>query len=523
MARQTLKLASVATAALASSGLYLYGTKYVDANDLSIIRIGRAVHATAFISYDYLSSLRTIPPESSEYSILKSQIHVRSAVRLRDLCCANRGTFIKVGQHLGALDYLLPQEYTHTLKVLHSQAPQSSLEEIKQVIREDLGKEVEELFESFEDTPLGAASLAQVHKAKLHDGRTVAVKVQHPKVQSQSSKDIFVMEFLLRIVKKIFPDFEFMWLVDEAKKNLPLELDFLNEGRNAEKMAQMLHRFKYLKIPKIHWDLSTRRVLVMEFVDGGQVNDKGYMERNQISVNEVSRGLGQMYSEMIFVNGFVHCDPHPGNVLVRRCPDTKRTEIVLLDHGLYQVLTEKFCMDYCRLWQSLIKADMKGVKRYSQQLGAGDLYPLFACMLTARSWESVNRGIDQAPISKGEDVEIRTNAAAYLPQISQLLNNVPREMLLLLKTNDLLRGIEATLCNRANASSFICMSRCCVRAVARYRRSKATSFLGRAYISFSEAVSLSELSLYELFLWVRGTWLANRILALLGGIHPSFY
>eukprot|EP00064_Thunnus_orientalis_P015801 superscaffoldBa00003003_g15860 len=121
-------------------------------------------------------------------------VHRRSAERLRDLCCANRGTFIKVGQHLGALDYLLPEEYTSTLKVLHSRAPQSSMEEIQQVIREDLGKELSELFVSFEEKPQGAASLAQVHKAVLHDGRTVAVKVQHPKVQRQSSKDIMVME-----------------------------------------------------------------------------------------------------------------------------------------------------------------------------------------------------------------------------------------------------------------------------------------------------------------------------------------
>ncbi|XP_069064499.1 aarF domain-containing protein kinase 1 isoform X2 [Pleurodeles waltl] len=522
MARRTLKLAYVATAALATSGLYLYGNKYVDPTDFGLIRIGRAVFATAAISYDYVFTLRNVPGGSLEYNNLKSQVHFRSARRLRDLCCANRGTYIKVGQHLGALDYLLPKEYTDTLKVLHSQAPQTSLHEIQQVIREDLGKEVGELFVSFEESPLGAASLAQVHKAVLHDGRTVAVKVQHPKVQAQSSKDIFLMEVLLRVVKKIFPDFEFMWMVDEAKKNLPLELDFLNEGHNAEKLAQMLERFKYLKIPRIHWDLSTRRVLVMEFVDGGQVNDRSYMERNQIDVNQVSRGLGQMYSEMIFVNGFVHCDPHPGNVLVRRCPDTKRTEIVLLDHGLYQVLSEKFRMDYCRLWQALIKADMKRVQKYSQELGAGNMYPLLACMITARSWESVSGGIDRVPVTNAEGVEIRSSAAAYLPQISQLLNNVPREMLLLLKTNDLLRGIETALCTRADASSFITMSRCCVRAMAEYRRIRAHSAVDWARISLSENIKLFELSVYELFLWVRGSWLASSILALLGRIHPSF-
>ncbi|XP_042725022.1 aarF domain-containing protein kinase 1 isoform X1 [Lagopus leucura] len=490
MARRALKLASLAAAA---SGIYLYGNKFVDPNDFGVVRVGRAIATTAVITYDYLTSLRNVPYGSEEYDFLKSQVHLRSAERLRELCCANRGTFIKVGQHLGALDYLLPEEYTRTLKVLHSQAPQSTRQEIEQVIREDLGKEVKELFVSFEDTPLGAASLAQVHKAVLQDGRTVAVKIQHPKVQAQSSKDIFLMEVLLLIVKHIFPDFEFMWLVEEAKKNLPLELDFLNEGRNAERVAQMLKNFDFLKVPRIYWEFSTRRVLLMEFMEGGQVNDKAYMEKNGIDVNEISRNLGKLY----------------------------KAYIILLDHGLYQVLSESFRMDYCRLWQALIKADMKRVQKYSRRLGAGDLYPLFACMLTARSWESVNRGIDQSPVSASEDVEIRSNAAAYLPQITQLLNSVPRQMLLLLKTNDLLRGIESALHTRASASSFLNMSRCCIRAVSTYQRSKSHSIFRRIHISLTEALSLWQINLYELFLWLKGSGLGNWVIAFLSRMHHS--
>ncbi|XP_072819612.1 aarF domain-containing protein kinase 1 isoform X2 [Vicugna pacos] len=511
MARRALKLASWTSMALAASGFYLYGNKYLDPNDFGAVRVGRAVATTAVISYDYLTSLRSVPYGSEEYLQLRSKVHLRSARRLCELCCANRGTFIKVGQHLGALDYLLPEEYTSTLKVLHSQAPQSSMQEIQ------------DLFVSFDDTPLGAASLAQVHKAVLHDGRTVAVKVQHPKVQAQSSKDILLMEVLVLAVKQLFPEFEFMWLVDEAKKNLPLELDFLNEGRNAEKVAQMLKHFDFLKVPRIYWELSTKRVLLMEFVEGGQVNDRDYMERNQIDVNEISRHLGKMYSEMIFVNGFVHCDPHPGNVLVRKCPGTGKTEIVLLDHGLYQVLTEQFRLDYCHLWQSLIWTDMKNVKKYSQRLGAGDLYPLFACMLTARSWDSVNRGIGQTPVTATEDSEIRNNAANYLPQISQLLSHVPRQMLLIFKTNDLLRGIEAALGTRASASSFLNMSRCCIRALAAHQRKITRSFFRRTQISLSQAFHLWWIDLHELVLRVKGLRLVSWVTALLCWLLPASY
>ncbi|XP_034531590.1 aarF domain-containing protein kinase 1 [Notolabrus celidotus] len=518
MAGRLLKVSSLATAVFASTGFYFYN-RQLDLNDLSVIRFGRAAATTAVISYDYLTAFKHVEHGSKEYWELKSKVHLRSAERLRGLCCANRGTFIKVGQHLGALDYLLPEEYTSTLKVLHSRAPQSSMEEIQQVIREDLGKELSELFVSFEEKPQGAASLAQVHKAVLHDGRTVAVKVQHPKVQRQSSKDIVVMEVLLRAVHWLFPDFAFMWLVEEAKKNMPLELDFLNEGHNAERVAKMLDHFPFLKVPMIHWDLSTKRILTMEFAEGGQVNDKDYMKKHDINVNEISENLGKMYSEMIFVHGFVHCDPHPGNVLVCKCPKSKKAEIVLLDHGLYQVLQPDFRMDYCRLWQSLINGDMSGVERYSRRLGAGDLYPLFACVLTARSWTAVNAGISSVPVTVSEDVEIRTNAALYLPQISDLLNRVPRQMLLLLKTNDLLRGIETTLQTRAASSSFINMSRCCIRAMARHKRSKARSRRKRLQISLAESLNLWKLGMYELFLRVKGSMLVHWLSALLTFLH----
>uniref|UniRef100_A0A8C1G307 AarF domain-containing protein kinase 1 n=1 Tax=Cyprinus carpio TaxID=7962 RepID=A0A8C1G307_CYPCA len=464
MAVRLLKVSSVATAVFASSGFYLY-SKNVDFNDLSIIRFGRAAATTAVISYDYLTTLRDVQYGTEEYWAVKSKVHRRSAERLRDLCCANRGTFIKVGQHLGALDYLLPEEYTSTLKVLHSRAPQSSMEEIRQVIREDLWKELSDLFIQFEEKPQGAASLAQVHKAVLPDGRTVAVKVQHPKVQRQSSKDIVVMEFLLQVVHWLFPDFAFMWLVEEAKKNMPLELDFLNEGRNAEKIAEMLKQFTFLKIPKIHWDLSTKRILTMDFAEGGQVNDREYIKKHGINVNKV--------------------------------------------------LNQDFRMDYCRLWQSLIKGDLKGIERYSRRLGAGDLYPLFACVLTARSWTSVNTGISQTPVTQSEDVEIRTNAALYLPQISELLNRVPRQMLLLLKTNDLLRGIETILQTRASSSSFINMSRCCTRAIARHKRSKTKSRTRRLQISLSERWSLCQIDLYEFVQWLRSSALARWVCYLL--------
>lgn len=134
------------------------------------------------------------------------------------------------------------------------------------------------MFDDFESEPLGTASLAQVHRAKLKDGTDVAVKVQHHFVRKNIGIDLQWMEFIIKAMSKVFPDFEMQWLIDETKKNIAKELDFLQEGKNAERVSSMFSHYKWLKVPKIFWDYSTERVLVMEYVEGGLVNDTKYIE-----------------------------------------------------------------------------------------------------------------------------------------------------------------------------------------------------------------------------------------------------
>lgn len=368
------------------------------------------------------------------------------------------------------------------------------------------------MFETFATEPLGTASLAQVHKATTKDGQVLAVKIQHPKVKAHSYVDIRTMEFLINRVAWIFPDFQYVWLAEETKKNLPKELDFVKEGEHCERVAKMYSHFKFLKVPKIHWELSSERVLTMEYCEGGKVDDREYMKKHNIDVNEVSRDLGKLYSEMIFVNGYVHCDPHPGNVLVNK---TKHgTQIVLLDHGLYQTLTDDFRINYCKLWISIIQTDLKGIEKYSKMLNVGRLYPLFACMLTARSWEAVTHGIDTKEVTDKENQELRDNAATYFIEISQVLNSIPRQMLLIMKTNDVLRGIEAALQTRANASSFINMSKCCIRAVGSEKLQQCDGFFQTLSTHLVTQLQLARIEIYEFLLWLRTSvlvrWLSRR-------------
>ena len=156
--------------------------------------------AAVTVAVDYKQTFirhASMNADSEEWRRIKSDVHQRSADRLLSMCRANGGAFIKVGQHIGALEYLLPPEYVQTFKVLHSRAPQSSLADLFDVVREELGQEPEELFLSFDPEPLGTASLAQVHRATFRDGREVAIKIQHPKVKRRSGIDIVTMEFLV--------------------------------------------------------------------------------------------------------------------------------------------------------------------------------------------------------------------------------------------------------------------------------------------------------------------------------------
>ena len=145
------------------------------------------------------------------------------------------------------------------------------------------------------------------------------------------------MSFFLHLVStKSDYIFHIAFILQEMRKNLPLELSFIQEGKNAEKVSNMLQHFSWLVVPKIYWKTSTDRILTMEYIEGIHINDVENLKKAQMDFVGISTKISQMYADMIFKYGYVHCDPHPGNVLVRKSSSGKE-EIVLLDHGLYTV------------------------------------------------------------------------------------------------------------------------------------------------------------------------------------------
>lgn len=384
-----------------------------------------------------------------------SACHKRSATRLRDMCAANRGCYIKLGQHLAMLDHILPREYNDTLSSLLADTPRTTYAAVRRVVKEDLGGYPEELFATFDPVPIASASLAQVHVATLHDGRKVAVKVQHEGLREGSTGDMLVITLLVDLVSRVFEGFSYTWLSREMNANLPQELDFENEANNLEKSARLLRGFVAsgdLVIPAAHRALSSKRILTMDFESGCYVTDVEEIDRMGLKTADVARLISLVFCEQIYRWGFCHCDPHEGNVLVRPQPGGRsgRPQIVLLDHGLYRQLGDTFRRDYCRLWRALVLGDEKEIKLRCENLHVGKAYTLLAAVLTMRPWDDiVSAGDDLGRLksknTSGENEMLRAYAKRYFKDIVGMLGQVDSEMLLLLKTNDCLRHLDKRL------------------------------------------------------------------------------
>ncbi|KAJ1657714.1 hypothetical protein IWQ61_002925 [Dispira simplex] len=489
--RRTVGL--IAVGALAG----LFYTEYEPVHFVAkaIIRSFRAGVAGAVVAVDYKWSLRNKPDPAldpdklrqqgkivdpqlenawleakRDYEERKSQVHLRSARRILKCLMASGGIYIKLGQHLSAMTYILPREWTDTMRPLQDQCPESSLEEIDQLFRDDLETSLEELFTEFDPHPLGVASLAQVHRAVLRGtSEQVAVKVQHPYLDEFSKIDMGTVTFIIRIAKDLFPDFQFGWLSDEMNISLPQELDFTREALNATRVQQNFAHVRHcpLVIPQVHW--AHRRVMAMEYIAGGRIDDLDYLCQHNINPDQVATELTRIFSEMVFLHGWVHCDPHPGNIMVRPHVGPRTSgynfDIVLLDHGLYRALSSEFRINYAYMWRALISGNEADIRRYSKLLAGTDLYMIFSCILTGRDWQVIQNDLTQTK-TQDELHAVFETVPYLLTEIIDVLATVPRELLLLFKTNDLLRSVDEAIRTKPSpAITVAIMGRYCTKAI----------------------------------------------------------
>ncbi|KAI9244889.1 ABC1 family-domain-containing protein [Sporodiniella umbellata] len=259
------------------------------------------------VAIDYkVMQLKHYPTELEQQNA-KSECHERSAKRVLDGLLKLGGIYVKLGQHISTMSYILPKEWTSTLAVLQDQCDPSVEEDIRKMFLNDCHVCIEDVFEEFDWHPLGVASLAQVHKARIGD-QWVAVKFQHPNLDEFYRIDLQTVSFIIHSIKCIFPDFGFEWIMQEMKESLPQELDFEREAANAMQLKKNFENCSTaLVVPEIIWAKS--RILCMEFIEGARVDDIYYFEKHGINSSAVSTEITKIFSKMMFDDGFVHCDP----------------------------------------------------------------------------------------------------------------------------------------------------------------------------------------------------------------------
>ncbi|KAF8193802.1 ABC1 family-domain-containing protein [Pholiota molesta] len=362
---------------LGLGGAYVWDRQY---NASSIVRNLRTLQTCAMITLDYKWNFT---PEKSEQI---PELHERVAQRVFDLLTSNGGLYIKIGQAIGANAALLPKPMQIKFASLFDDAPQIPYADVRDVFVQELGRPPDGpggVFAYFDPQAVASASVAQVHRARLHpapgepegEERWVAVKVQKPAVGTQMNWDLGAYRAVMWMFEHWAFDLPVYFVVDFVSEHLRQELDFVREAENARKTAEFVAGEPRLRdrvhIPRVYPEYSTRRVMVAEWIDGVRLSDKAGVQRTG-HAKEVMQTMVELFAAQMFDWGWVHCDPHPGNVLIRPRPDDpRRPQLVLLDHGLYVPVPEPFRVQWGKLWRAMLVGDYSGVEKITKEWGFG--------------------------------------------------------------------------------------------------------------------------------------------------------
>lgn len=431
-------------------------------------RSGRVGITLALCVNDYRKTLKQ--EENPSFQAFLSACHKRCANRTLEAMEKNGSIFIKLGQHLSSLNYLLPSEWCDTFIPLQDRCPVSRYSDIDDMVQHDTGATLEDFFSEFARQPIGAASLAQVHTATLRaTGEKVAVKVQHPSLDEWSKLDLALTRFTFSTLKYWFPEYDLTWLSDEMEVSLPKELDFREEGRNATRMKEYFSHVPNTPviIPGVKW--AQRRILVMEYLTGHRLDDLEFLDSNGVDRDEVSAALARIFNEMIFgTDAPLHCDPHGGNMAIR-LNNSKRQprnfDIILYDHGLHRDIPASIRQAYAHLWLAVLDHDEPLMRKYAYEVaGIGDAeFPIFASAITGRDFSVLKSESGVTASRNAEEKRAISDALGegnLLHQLVSLLGKVPRVILLILKTNDLTRSLDEGLKTRQGPiRSFMILAR----------------------------------------------------------------
>ncbi|XP_075505096.1 uncharacterized protein LOC142542375 isoform X3 [Primulina tabacum] len=294
--------------------------------------------------------------------------HELAADKIYNMCAELGGFFLKVAQVIGKPD-LAPAAWVRRLVTLCDQAPATQYNVVKAVLEEELGQSMDELFERFDVNPLGSASIAQVHRARLKGEKSdIVVKVQHPGVHSLMMTDIHNMQAFALYMQKTDIKFDLYSVTKEMEKQIGYEFDFLREADAMDRIRCFLYennKKSPVQIPRVIRGLVTRRVLVMEYIDGipimklgDEIAKRGLNPSGKVAAaakQNILKSLTLIYGQMILGSGFFHADPHPGNILICR-----GSEVALLDYGQVKDLPDALRLGYARLVLAIADNDPTG-------------------------------------------------------------------------------------------------------------------------------------------------------------------
>jgi len=395
-----------------------------------------------YLSYKRIQRNKKLTATEREARI--SRAHQKNAERIYGLATRLQGMLIKTCQFISSRADVAPVEYVTTLSRLQDSVPPRSFAQVVKVFEGEFGKHPDELFDNFSRRPIASASLAQVHRARTKSGDDVAVKVQYPGIDRIIETDLRNISILVRILARIEKNFDFRILMRELNTNIPRELDFVLEGKSSERVARDLAHRADIKIPKVFWETTRRRVLTTEFIEATKISDIPALEAQGIDANRVALIMTEAYCEQILVHGYFHADPHPGNLLVLPGP-----VVVFIDFGLSKELPEEFRRNYARLIMALISRENDAMVAAFRAIGfktkSEDPDSLIAL---GQSFFEYG-GTDNKPYV---DQDVMPEVNERLSRILQAnpVTEIPGDILLIFRVLGLMSGLQKRLDSRVD-------------------------------------------------------------------------
>jgi ubiquinone biosynthesis protein len=263
-----------------------------------------------------------------------SALHRRNARRFKETAGRLKGANVKIGQLASMQAHLLPSEYVEELRALRDAVVPTPFAEIAALVASELGGAPLEIFAEFDETPIAAASMAQVHFARLKTGEKVVVKVQHPGLERSVAIDLALMGFLIRALSVVFKKFDLLTILRESEDPLRRELDLVLEGKATEEIGKDLEVLGVI-VPKVYWEYTRRRVITLGFIEGTNVDCLPKLREWKVDRLALMQTYLGSFLYQGFVTGMFHADPHPGNVFC-----TPEGKLALLDFGMVKRLPE---------------------------------------------------------------------------------------------------------------------------------------------------------------------------------------